>query len=716
MQETACETPGHVHALQERVCALSRKLQGDAIVKKDQRIRKDSLNHSIRSVFDQLEFSRKRAFTIHLALLSPTDECLPFLSSVLEEKPTKATSVNVLKTSDLIERFLGDKSELATRVVNFCQTHKNHIDEITFSLIPSCFGLLSSTEAQNDFMEFLERVSAIDSDVCTKLSRVCFILDDFLDILKFIRGKFLFPIHSITDENSTREFLQNLLANLRDFCQLIPPILFSLARSSNASQIFETAFFLEALAYPHLFCLTGDGEDFHPDIDTAVKFLAPQSEKFSTDFIDILRASKSEKEDTVGNAEKEIPQFSSTYFFTQHDIRLMDAIMTGGDLPSFMESPYAVTPIDICAYKAEPEREQKRSTRDSLLYDLLMDSDPSALVAAKFDDIMTFVERACVEMAPSYLSTKQRVRFELFKAAGDPAFEDILLALEQSVEKPANGKGADLITYAKLDNDLRCNLLNLKRILTNLVVVSKMWIIEKCFESHVQSSGGRLTIDSEDWKDENRLIERVGSYSSELQVFCSENQVTVSIEPVLLLRKIFSGDKYEKFMAACPEVGKLNDALIPFCDELVEIVCRDAVKVKKVLQENERSLDPYAEEARHIFEDEISDGIFWTRLLKLISDVNGFLSCHLGEIGADDLTPAFHYIIFRAKAKRFPSRAEYICRTCLLPAFYDAWTKDKVLGAQREHGIIYVIGGFQALLGRCEESDRQLSWYSRLQG
>ena len=111
----------------------------------------------------------------------------------------------------------------------------------------------------------------------------------------------------------------------------------------------------------------------------------------------------------------------------------------------------------------------------------------------------------------------------------------------------------DLITYAKLDNDLRCNLLNLKRTLTNLVVVSKMWIIEKCFESHVQSSGGRLTIDPEDWKDK-QLIEGVGSYSSELQVFCSEDQVPVSIGPTLLLRKIFSGDKYETLMAASDQL------------------------------------------------------------------------------------------------------------------------------------------------------------------
>ena len=70
----------------------------------------------------------------------------------------------------------------------------------------------------------------------------------------------------------------------------------------------------------------------------------------------------------------------------------------------------------------------------------------------------------------------------------------------------------------------------------------------------MQCSGGRLTIDPEDWKDKNRLIERVGSYSSELQVFCSENQVTVPIEPALLLRKIFSSDKSEKFMAASDQL------------------------------------------------------------------------------------------------------------------------------------------------------------------
>ena len=698
--------------MQQKLNKLSAKLKGALIFESRQRTREDILNRKIRELFERIETKKKQAFTIHQALLTPKEAQMPFIASILENKIK--TSSNVLKISDLITRFLGDKDELAKKVVRFCQSHSEHLNEVTFSLMPSCFRLLTSAESQTEWFHFLEQVFRLDRAICVQLARVCFVLFDVLKVLRFVVANLPIQLIDVRDSETAEQFLTSLLEAFESLIEHMPPILVLLAKSEIGSCVFDQAFLTEMVANPHLYFMTCDGCDHHERLDIAREHVLRASDqkiRFGSKMIDLLKTRDVKGSDTMGRVQKAIPQFESTYFFAKRDLELMEAIMNEDEEVSVGEASYEVTQIHVSGYKVEPKIEDKGTTLEFLLRDLLADSEPGALVQEKFDNIMAFVEMACVEMAPSNLATKQRIRFELFQKLCQKdekrQFSDILESLEDSIDKSSTGKSSDLLlTYTNLEMELQHEDLIMQEMCEELVSLCKLFFIDCCFQPW------QLRLTPEVMRDRTMLVEKVNSLKADLAHFLQDKEIQVPIECAVLLSRIFGLADYNYFIESCPEVLQLNDVFLSNCQSLQEAVERQGTDKfsRKVLANHSDKLAPLARRFAEIFDSDSPQGFVYSQLVTLVSDLNQVLVPLLGEFGADELTPAFHYIAFSSESKAFASRTEYIYRTFFV--FYHEWLC-QTQWKQREHVMILLTGVFQLILERCEdEAKKNLSWFS----
>ena len=704
---------------QQKINELSAKLKGVVIFESRQRTREDLLNRKIRELFERIETNKKQAFTIHQALLSPTGAQMPFVASILENKIK--TGSNVLKISDMITRFVGDKAELAEKLVRFCQAHcvpgGEFMNEVTFGLMPSCFRLLTSAESQTEFVHFLEEVFRLDQAVCAQLVRVCFVSFDVLKVLRFAVAGLPIQFIDVRDSETAEQFLTSLLDAFGSLIEHIPPILVRLAKSEICSGLFDKVFLTEMVANPHLYFMTCDGCDHHPRLDIARKQVLDADQKigFGSKVIDLLKTMEVEVSNTMGRVQKAIPQFESTYFFTQRDLQLMEAIMNQDEkLASLGEASYEVTQIHVSGYKVEPKVEDKRTTLEFLLRDLLADSEPGPLVQEKFDNIMSFVEMACVEMAPSNLATKQRIRFELFQKMCQKdetrQFSDILKRLEESIDESTQGKRSDLLlTYTNLETELQHEDLIIQEMCDELVSLCKLFFVDCCFQLE------RLILEPEVIRDRAKLVEKVNSLKAELAHFLQEKNISTPIECSVLLSRIFSLADYNYFIESCPEARQLDGIFRSSCDSFLNTAKRQGTDKfsRKVLANHSEKLAPLAQRFENMFDSDSPQSFLYSQLITLVSDLNEVLVPLLGEFGADELTPAFHYIVFSSKSKTFASRTEYIYRTFFV--FYREWMC-QAQGKQREHVVILLTGVFQLILEMCEdEAKKNLSWFTEEQ-
>jgi hypothetical protein len=500
-----------VHELSD----FRRAAMRESVMARYQNSRIQSLKAKIGRRFESNSIARKLGFFLHHFLRDTTQTInSAFYNSLLVESPSPMHLTSPSHAIANLRALRDDRELFTTRIIDFCRSHPNYVDVITFSFLPSFYGLLQSFDRQDEFAAFVEAVSVIDRPLALQFARIIFVLPEFLAIVRQVMSQISLVWADIASEDEWSLFLDQWTAALSQLLPAVPQVVLRVA--SLGDDFLATSFFAEVFRTPGLFffCHIGDGSPHFP------------ADRWLSEFRTLLATPSPRDRDVYKDAGNCVPILASTSVVSSFDIAVLDALLRPSATP-----PSLPTAFNFVLLRQEhPIRQVPCDSSPALaLKEFLIDGD-TVHGSTNFADCLN----AMAAFSPSPIASVQRIRLRLFQMQEHPV---------EFSEDPALTIDPDLLALADaLKRCRRCErqVLEWKRTLAQWTLVDSMF--QFCPVSDAEVS------------DMAKLCQFFESLLENWRSWFGQQGFSFVFDESLLVLRMMRSFTYDRFVTRCPSL------------------------------------------------------------------------------------------------------------------------------------------------------------------
>lgn len=612
-----------------------------------------------------------------------------FFSSIFNDAktlhPTK--SINSRITLKYIKYFRDNLSTLAKAADILIFTRPDLINILTYSTIPSIFGLLARYSEQKlflNFIKFLKTEKGIENgrkDTAILFARPLFLIPEFRIYIQSIADQISVQFCNIHGTELAEKFLSEFLEYADKFIHLCPPIIGLLAQESFSDEIFDQSFFQEVIRHPLYFGFVQIGE--LENISEAASIVLSETASRNNFLIQLkqifLKTQQNDNNNVYSEVSKNISAYQHIYHFTTYDTNLITVLISitgNGDktVPDPFPSEYILNILqdstqysnldDVEIYSIE--KKDPIAAAENSLRCLLINADPIPMIGTE-QSLSRFLQKNLIDQIPSFLRQQQHAHFAILKSCkkqykkshiGQVNFEGFVKMLIPNInnhkKETTHSSSEKLQSYSSS----LTQMVNAKNKINDFVTEKKFELsyiaIAACFDQNKIEASGKA------FASKSGLIEYFSTLLKTWLSFAKKMNFCFEIPKEMLLVFMLKLYKYNSMI--------LLDHELQSWDELYNQYTSDDYDTN---QENKK-LDNLFKNERERFGQAINlikrgFQVQSTLLaMKLISasfkSIDKLLNEVIGSYGMDELTSALFYVIYVARPPNFISKTEYFYR------------------------------------------------------
>ena len=223
-----------------------------------------------------------------------------------------------------IKHFVKNPLDFSRVCVEYALTHEDEIDRLTFSIIPSFFGYLSSKQMTERYINFLKDVIIHSVDVAQKFGRLIFALPDFRVFLTRVVEKLVKPIHNVTGDGKRfkKEFCDRW-ARYAEYCPSIVRTILQLF--PNKEKFLANAFIIPAMQSLKIYELIPYSASVSIEMEQVLTQVLVDSAKFLVQQIDEAKYPVSAV--YIKDIFEITPDVLNTFIFSYQDLQLLSELV-----------------------------------------------------------------------------------------------------------------------------------------------------------------------------------------------------------------------------------------------------------------------------------------------------------------------------------------------------------------------------------------------------
>jgi hypothetical protein len=583
----------------------------------------------LTSVIEQISLAQKFAFFLHMFLRQPH-----FTSSILVQslvanpERTNFVDSNGRMTMTSLKTLQNGRSKFADSICLFALHHPECIDALTFSFLPSFFGLLLSAHSQRSFLHFLREVFERNRDFGLQFARIISAFASVQIMVEHVSELVGIEYNLIHTQETSDRFLDKFLLLCANFIWELPPIFFILLELPNSNEIFEIAFFTEIFANPQLFGFIAVADCQDQSSSIAILMAASMRRLDAvTRFRDLLSSFKVPSFDAFGDAAALIPVIGQTFVFTRFDLSILNAAHLK------IEGKVIVEKFDWSIV---------RST--SLSCSRLCDSPTSGTLMRRY------LAGIC-SVPPSIKSLGELVESGIHNCPSSSAMRQrILYSLCNSKTiqiSPPEGK-SEVARFARICRDVNC----FYRSIATMVRIRRFTLQAELINAFLRCVPGKST---------GTIKSEFETLCPLLSKFCRNRDFGVDPEPALLLFSMLPAYSYSDLIRDFPGLVAADKC---FRARVGTIAVEDVDPRLTALKEEQNvNFLRTAEILRNGFECE--SAIYGLQLLRKAVQVlrDALVEAGFDEIGEDVVTAGLMFLVFDTIPGNFISKTNYFLRS-----------------------------------------------------
>ena len=696
------------------LCKLQKELKRENILENFAAEREAKLNQELIIFNEHFMKRRKLYFYLigyYMDLFSSNINPSYFSSLFDEEQTFNTVECKFLRSMrSNINFFRNNIQKLSDAAMYLSAMRKELVNVITFSVIPSLFGLFVHFSDQSNFMLFIENIFEKDEEIALKLSRSIFFMPEFVRFFNIVYNDMKSQFANIRGTTLGKEFADELLECMEKNIKECPRIFQDLASQPYAIKLF-TYFFFKIFLYNPLFYGFVQLGDFDTDLSTNFNDIVTivESSINHDDYIKglcfVLKNAETTTIDQTYNFVSEIvPAFKSFVYITQYDSQLISVLSSLAKIdkkcvPEDMPDKYNLHVIKLSSLKSQNgirnstsgfyeddytgDREEineliKQAERCFIALAsnaeiIPMINDTTPIFPIENGDMMNFLSTNLVELSSSSESIKQRMHLLLLKGnykkfikrrGIEMSFLNFVSKLMKSISKNTKSSFERASqTQHILDTSNQMKKLSF---LMHSYVASEQEFLQNIILMKFFSNSSIVPIpEDSSFKSSKELALYFCSLLTSWKDFCLQIQMSIPVLNKILIIKMMKFYSYEKMIELNPELVTGDSIFAQLvqegkCFNLDEL---SDPKIRSILNDESKvsKFDAAIQTIQNAYET------FSLQLsLKLIQkaiDITGVvLNSLINSYGMDELTDIFFYIIVKANPKQFISKSEYFYR------------------------------------------------------
>ncbi|KAH0794282.1 hypothetical protein GPJ56_001885 [Histomonas meleagridis] len=540
-------------------------------------------------------------------------------------------------------------------------------DLLTFSVIPSIFGLLSHTEEQKQYVDFIVSITKSIKEIGYSFGRALFVIPEFRLFTNKIYETIPIHLSSINSTLQAEDFLTQFLKGAERYISQCPLIVKYLLQKDLGYKILKHSFFKQFIVSTYIYGFSQIGED--ADCLEAAAILlteAAKRTKFVHQFSEILR--KANKTNYYDQATELLPVYSRVFYLTTYDVQIIALLVANckNETPQPLKPPseYNLLVVkDLARLKGSGQLSQSNDSLlqiHSVLHDLLAEASviPNNM---QLDEVL----KSLVDHTSSFRSAKARVQFEIFQ-----------YLVEQYEEKTNSKLQMDkLITSFKdslegESSQLKESTSELQKFITIFTIMKqfldKLSTISYDYNLLIQYCLVCTCYEKNDFFTRAIQLKSLSTFTStfsEIQnrwnSFTTTYNYHFDVLPESILLHFMDKCTYPLFIKALPDTQQFDQKFSQLSDELIEDI--DNVKLKQLLKNETSRFDISINRIHDAYECN-SVLLYLKEISYARNNIQKVLFEIFPEAGENELFPTVVFLVHKAKPNMFISKTEYMFR------------------------------------------------------
>ena len=584
----------------------------------------------------------------------------------------KKISVNILR---FIQYFRSSTQEFQTELLNLWERQRGCIDLLTFSVIPTVFGLLSQTKDQKDFIDFVFDISCKNKELGFKLCRALFVMPEFRNYTNKIYESLKDHFSVITGTKMAETVLNQFLENAEEYISQCPAIFKYFVQKDKNCEFLKNSFFLPFI---HSTCLYGfsqiDEDRYALEVSSFILIERANNIGFIQHLAEIL--SKSCQVNYYDQTANILPVYSSIYYLTLYDAQMISSIAScmkcfknkTGKIISPPKSPteYQLFIVkDSIGFKGGARIINKNALDQvhDALTDLIIDADdiPSnAISNLKPNQILDNI----VKYSPSFNAAKSRIQNEIFNnkyetyikgtSKDNVSIEEIINSLKNSFNYKENDK-CQTDELQKFSGAYKM----IKQYLNQISIL----LYEHHFLLHFYVSSISLdpfiTKGFEQFLSLASFTKFFSDLDNQWKVISLNQGYDFKLFPESILFCFLSKFQYSYFAKNMPKLIEFDDKFKKLTYD--EVSDTDNSKLDKLLKSETSQFQSAIERIKQAYE--FNSPLLFLKYISISRTIiQNILFEIFPEAGENELFPTVIFLVYQAKPRSFISKTEYLFR------------------------------------------------------
>lgn len=683
------------NSIRQELAKVQNSLKKEKVIETLTEARIKILNQQLCENFDEILAKRK----LYMYMLSYYQDFYTktidpiFFSSLFDSRKTlqQVKSSAPRNTLNHIMHFRKNISILS-RTVNFLAGNRaDLINILTYSTIPSMFGLLTQYNEQKLYLKFIEELIEANKmheskddkkDFFILFARSIFLIPEFMIFIQAIADQVSVQFCKIQGTALAEQFLSEFLVNAEKFIHLCPPIIGKIANKIYSYRIINESFFQEIIRNPLYFGFVQIGESEYISEGTSIVLSETATR---SNFIEnltniLLKSRKNDHKNAYSEVAKNITAYQSVYYATTYDVQLINVLASLAkvgelavpeDLPTeyglnIFQDTIIVSPSQVEDLTSKDKKDPVISAAENSLRSLLTCADPMPMI--DHPHLSSFLQINLIDQVPSHISQKQYAYFSILKSCKNlyqhnigkkTPLEEFIKILIPNIK--SQKKVTTLASSQKLQN-YTTSLTQMhyaKRKITDLLTEKKFEIsyiaLSICFNNHEIKASGKAFV------SKSGLINHFKDLENAWIAFAKQTHFTADIPKEMLLATMLKIYKYDNMMFL--DKNKLIKMDKLFIDSL-----SGDYDINQSNKELDNLFKNESQKLKHAVD--LMDRAFKVQstllAMKLISalfeSIKKVLNEVIGTPGMEELTPTLLYVAYSAKPPNFISKTEYFYR------------------------------------------------------
>ncbi|OHT08455.1 hypothetical protein TRFO_23058 [Tritrichomonas foetus] len=582
-----------------------------------------------------------------------------------------------------VEHFSNNLIDFSRVCVEFAQTHPEHLDRLTFSIIPGFFAFLTSEMMTDKYLMFMKHVIDHSPEVASSFGRLVFVLPDFRIFLNKITNKLAKPVKQVRSEG-VRRFKKDFCELWVKYIEYCPSIVRKLLKlCPNKEGFLSNAFIRPAFQSLKLYELAPYIANVAPEISQAISDSLCEAAKTLVQEIENVKypASLYYVRDIFDIA----PEIANTFEFSYIDLKLISELVDYShttlrkfpvkSIPfkeSFMTRDYTVY---VIKYEGKHINQRIRkntvqlSSNDALEYELrTLLTEVNVIPLGVKDNTMEGILWKQILLS----GEDQRLHLEMkvhdfkksYQRVADEGKAYSILELIDLMQKKFDERANERTEKVKSVSKFNASVVALKGIKKKLIftvaprsLIFQYQLVEKWNEekSPLKSLTDAVCVKREDFANFFKNI--VDDFNSWLGMKGYNNINDYAIVHNLIMSQI----PLSRFMARQPLLTKMDIGIYrAMTENKDEFLKHTSEEWMEHILGNKKLIDPALNLLKAYYDAQTPiDKIQY--LNRFREKVDQLVKYELtGEVGADQATPMILALICISEPRNFDSNLEYI--------------------------------------------------------